>query len=307
MDWISAHVFYHDWPDAMLRGCVSPLVARLREEGSVQRFFFVRYADGGPHVRLRFGGSTTVLEREVRPRVDAWLAAYLRANPAGAGLASPGTVFGRHEAPAAWTANNTWCWVAYEREWSRYGGPVAMDIAEQHFDFSSGRALEVISRDRELDLVAAGRARRGAAFRIMVVMMQSMGGSIAAGGEFFRQWAASVCAHCGISGIGRVLEQRYHAQREQLCRQAAAVLDRRLDAESSLHGWRRHCEELAGRLRSVEADGGVGGLGEARLYGILGSYLHMHNNRLGIFGDSELLLAYLVARSLQSLTGSERG
>ncbi len=145
MDWLSAHVSYHDWPDRLLTDCIQPLVDELGRAGSLQRFFFVRYADGGPHVRLRFGGAEAELERRVAPVVSRHLGAYLTACPAGSILAKPGSPFTARQAPEKWRANNTWSWVPYEPELARYGDVVGVDIAEEHFDFSSRQALQLIA------------------------------------------------------------------------------------------------------------------------------------------------------------------
>ncbi|MGH3521276.1 MAG: thiopeptide-type bacteriocin biosynthesis protein [Mycobacterium sp.] len=51
--WVSAHLYYHDPLDELLRRAVHPLVGELAAGGLIDGFFFVRYWQGGPHVRLR--------------------------------------------------------------------------------------------------------------------------------------------------------------------------------------------------------------------------------------------------------------
>ena len=57
-DWMAFHVFYHGDRDLMLREMVHPLVGELTELGLIDRFFYIRYPLGGPHLRLRFRPST---------------------------------------------------------------------------------------------------------------------------------------------------------------------------------------------------------------------------------------------------------
>ena len=52
--WQSFHVFLPRDFDGFLTKCVSPMVERELNEGRVKRFFFIRYSEGGNHLRLRF-------------------------------------------------------------------------------------------------------------------------------------------------------------------------------------------------------------------------------------------------------------
>src|SRR3954451_23309696 len=52
--WRAARVFYHGDRDAMLRHLVWPLLTQLTAERLCDRFYFVRYSLGGPHLRLRW-------------------------------------------------------------------------------------------------------------------------------------------------------------------------------------------------------------------------------------------------------------
>ena len=52
-DWISAHVFYSDGLDRLLTEAVRPLVGELIAARLVRAYFYLRYWDGGPHLRLR--------------------------------------------------------------------------------------------------------------------------------------------------------------------------------------------------------------------------------------------------------------
>ncbi|HSN86598.1 MAG TPA: thiopeptide-type bacteriocin biosynthesis protein, partial [Thermoanaerobaculia bacterium] len=53
MSWLAFHLHYHERQDQILEELVHPLVASLVRRGEIDSFFFVRYALGGPHIRLR--------------------------------------------------------------------------------------------------------------------------------------------------------------------------------------------------------------------------------------------------------------
>ena len=52
-EWLSFHVFYAANSNPILVEGVTPVIRRLRAEGLIERWFFIRYWLEGPHVRLR--------------------------------------------------------------------------------------------------------------------------------------------------------------------------------------------------------------------------------------------------------------
>ncbi len=53
--WVSYHIFLLSQPgDQVLRGLVLPAIRDLWKRQRFLRFFFIRYGEGGPHIRLRF-------------------------------------------------------------------------------------------------------------------------------------------------------------------------------------------------------------------------------------------------------------
>ena len=68
--WISAHIFHAGDLDALITRVAGPLVSDLNPEG----FFFLRYWEGGPHLRLRMRVSDPgAAERELLARARAHL------------------------------------------------------------------------------------------------------------------------------------------------------------------------------------------------------------------------------------------
>jgi Lantibiotic biosynthesis dehydratase C-term len=52
-EWRSYHLFYHADRNRLLMDLVLPAVSTLLDQEIIDRFFFIRYGLGGPHVRLR--------------------------------------------------------------------------------------------------------------------------------------------------------------------------------------------------------------------------------------------------------------
>lgn len=78
MGWQSYHVFLQEGlgaaADAFLVDGIYPEIRRQEESGRLKRFFFIRYSEGGPHLRLRLlpdsDQSALPLEEEIHRIVD---------------------------------------------------------------------------------------------------------------------------------------------------------------------------------------------------------------------------------------------
>ncbi|MFF2148072.1 lantibiotic dehydratase [Kitasatospora sp. NPDC058190] len=88
---------------------------------AVDRWFFIRYLDPDPHLRLRFHGDPAALCADLLPTLGAWADRL-----ATAGLADRLVLDG------------------YEPELERYGGPAAMAAAERVFAADSRSCLEQV-------------------------------------------------------------------------------------------------------------------------------------------------------------------
>ena len=107
--------------DQILREVVGPLVRQALGTGAVERWFFLRFADPHPHLRLRLQGPPVRHLGETLPALHAALA------PA----CGRGTV---------WRLQLD----TYEREVERYGGEAGILLAERIFEVDSEAALEVL-------------------------------------------------------------------------------------------------------------------------------------------------------------------
>ncbi|MDQ4124478.1 MAG: lantibiotic dehydratase, partial [Actinomycetota bacterium] len=96
--------------DALLRDAVGPLVHEARASGAADRWFFIRYADPDPQLRVRLHGDPARLAGEVLPAFRQALKPELE---------------GR-----VWRLEIG----TYAREIERYGGPEAIEAAEAIFE-----------------------------------------------------------------------------------------------------------------------------------------------------------------------------
>ncbi|WP_327287163.1 lantibiotic dehydratase C-terminal domain-containing protein [Streptomyces sp. NBC_01198] len=173
MSWVSLHAFHHGDLDVLLLDGVRPLVDDLRRAALIDGFFYLRYWDGGPHLRVRL---RTARDAEVTGIALGALRGYLRDHPAAdrpqpgypaqsARLAAAEGVTDHLRTPEP---NNTVRAVAYRPETGRYGEGVSLAAAERHFGESSRIALGLIA-------AGADRGQRQiAAFAALVLAWQGL-------------------------------------------------------------------------------------------------------------------------------------
>ncbi|WP_326809026.1 thiopeptide-type bacteriocin biosynthesis protein [Streptomyces sp. NBC_01775] len=112
-EWLYAKVYAaRDRLDTLLVRELPPLLARV--EGDVDRWFFLRYADPGAHLRLRLHGEPGAIRERVLPALHEWAASA-----------------------AAEGAIRKLVLDTYEPETDRYGGPAALTPAERLFHADS--------------------------------------------------------------------------------------------------------------------------------------------------------------------------
>jgi thiopeptide-type bacteriocin biosynthesis protein len=109
--------------DRALRDAVAPVVSEALAAGAADRWFYLRYADPEPHLRLRFRGEPGALLGRVLPALHAAVAPLLADG-------------------ALWKLQLD----TYEREVERYGGPGGIELAEGIFAADSRAALELVRR-----------------------------------------------------------------------------------------------------------------------------------------------------------------
>jgi thiopeptide-type bacteriocin biosynthesis protein len=231
--------------DHVLRTLVPALVKEARERGLAERWFFLRYADPRPHLRLRFQGPRAselfqLLYEKTRPLLEEGRLASVQLD-------------------------------TYERELERYGGEEGVSLAEKVFEADSECALSVIAE-------TPGDPGADQRWRLLVrgvdQLLNDLGLDVKEKRAFAKREKEGYGAELGAEdAFWRQLGARFRKERGSL----EALLDRSKDEASpkkrALAAFAARSARIAPlvpQLRSLPVP----------LSSLASSYVHMHANRL---------------------------
>ncbi|MET8243294.1 thiopeptide-type bacteriocin biosynthesis protein [Streptomyces sp. NPDC005202] len=298
--WRAFHIYLpHSLQTGFLCDVIGPLV---RDTGGRDRFFFLRYWQGGPHIRLRIDGALEATLEAVRtslasavPQLTTELSdEYAYEVSLQSELADL-----EGEQPAEIRPAGTIEPADYVPEYRKYGGTVGVDIAERVFCETSVAVLDLLSAQADREL----KAPIGEAMRIMAMSLRGSGLGVEESREFLGRYEAWWRRYVppGYDDMWPSLYDRTRESVTNLCRsvwlegRTDAFHDIYANALASAHS--AHGEATDGDLAQLR-------LGDTTYAGCLANYLHTTNNRLGIIPAGEAFVAHVMRRSLAELKPS---
>jgi thiopeptide-type bacteriocin biosynthesis protein len=241
--------------DHALVRSIGPLAESVLASGGADSWFFVRYADPRPHLRVRFHGDPRRLRDEVLPELSRT-----------AGVLRAGGEIWRMQVDT------------YEREIERYGGIAGIELAERVFHVDSDAVLSI------LGMLEEGEAGQDERWRIAHLGCDALLDDL---GLSFDEKRAFVRHARTAYGLGRLedpelkrtLGERYRQESRDL-----RVLLERKDVESSplrpgldvLADRSRRLAPLLTALREADSAGEL----DRPLRVVGGSLVHMFLNRM---------------------------
>ena len=290
--------------DAVVTEVVGPLADRLGLLGTGgPPWFFVRYWQGGPHLRLRLGGGLTEAESD---RVEAFLAdrlhalddavppsqrldqhTYARAvhRLAAAGEQGAPLAAGELLAPGVRRAD-------YEPEYRRYGGRHLIAESEHLFHCSSRVALRAcLARAGTPHGLASALEATAAACSVLTGdgQSESLIRFLEAQRDLWLAWALPGGVPADHDRSEDDHRQRAATARAQVAALGALAPRLRAAMRGGDSPWTEWTDPLGTALRVWTAE-----FGFERAAGILGSHLHMTTNRLGTGAGQEARIATLL-------------
>lgn len=160
--WTSLHVFYHNvqkFDEFILE--MSQLLAQFRKDGKIEKWFFIRYWEGGPHIRIRILNGSEKLIEEIKETAYQ----FIDKNPSVQSITRD-EYYKDNKFDGKPVDVNTLSWyedgqiveIPYEQELQRYGGEAVMELSETIFCYSSyivKSILESVGNDFNKKLIFA--------------------------------------------------------------------------------------------------------------------------------------------------------
>ncbi|MEU8889917.1 lantibiotic dehydratase C-terminal domain-containing protein [Streptomyces sp. NPDC048442] len=306
--WVSLHAFHTSGTDALLTGAVAPLLATLEHRGLITGHFFLRYWEGGPHLRLRLRcapADATASPAAVTAQATDALVGWLAGRPADkrpsadelARLSGQlAQAEGLHDFDRRIRTRDGVERIPYRPEYRAYGGPEAVAAVERHFTDSSRIALELLTAGADL--------RQRAAFALTAQLLAL------AAWEPDRERIGALFALTPRLPAPPVPDAL--RQRAELCWQlASGTAPAEVGGPSA--AWWRSVRRLRAELAALHEGGRLAPTATDPLYGldatalqpgdravlvVLMRCVHLLHNRLGLTTDRELHLRSLVGAAL---------
>ncbi|WKK24090.1 lantibiotic dehydratase [Streptomyces olivoreticuli] len=249
-EWLSAKLYASPARHNEILTQRLPLLLRELPE-SMDRWFFLRYADPDPHLRLRFHARPGVLTRQVLPVIGAW-AADLRER----GLA------------------HVLILDEYCPETARYGGPDMIEAAERAFHADSLAVLE------QLQVLPDPACPLDTAV-LSCLNYLDLARAFTGGVEVLPSLFATARLHPDRTALRK---QRALATPLADDSDGWSALRQIPGGERIFHSWRNRAPAVSSYAQALHSPHQVD---RATPHGILRSLMHMHHNRLASGSDNE--------------------
>lgn len=274
--------------DQALSETVFPLLATLRQAGQLAGWFFIRYWEGGPHLRLRLRGADAQAVERVRNLLNTALAPLDHNRDSIDPAAYYATFLNRADGAAGqrWEEHGVVRDQPYEPEVQRYGGPAAMELSEQFFETSSAFAAQL------LPLTPSRAARLGLGLQLLLTTLRALGLDTPSALKWLRGFV-NAWPLFSSTPPAQVAQAREHAERTYFAAPLTFAPYRSAysdaPARSLLRAWHHEVQQTQHGYLAMEASLTYGPLEIWR------SQLHMFHNRLGFDISDECYLATLAA------------
>ncbi|MEU1790398.1 lantibiotic dehydratase C-terminal domain-containing protein [Streptomyces sparsogenes] len=339
--WTAVHLFHQGDLDTLLLEAVVPALTGLARKGRVRGHFFLRYWEGGPHLRVRIlsapphgtgAHNTHDTARQLVARWNTWLrdhpsprsvdeAAYL-------GFADQAATREGLSGYEPWRALHDHAETRpYLPEHDRYGTGASLAAVERHFMEASDSAEAFLARrPAPAERLSAGLAVVLLTWAVVEPDPRRRLDALTSGARAWRRML-------GPAYDTEAFDRAYARARPALMRRAGQLLDpgagqllapaasARPDGPAGpVAAWHDSISRLHTTLRTLEAAGSFTpdlaalrddpsllALPSPRAALTANRCAHLMCNRLGLYGPQEALLRHLAARAAADLHTAEAG
>ncbi|MFT5263972.1 MAG: thiopeptide-type bacteriocin biosynthesis protein [Polaribacter sp.] len=331
--WLVAYLYYEEPWERFLTEAVLPYAEIVEQTGISDSWFFIRYWDRGPHIRLRFKADSEIIEKMLRPNLEEHFLNYFDSVPS---FRTDPPYPARIPDSYKWLPNNSVQYDVYLPELDRYGGEVGMAIAERQFALSSKLILQ--SMEEKGPKWSYDEAL-GTAIKLHLSFLYAVGLDKESATSFLKFFFQNWLPHSISMNPDKLdpltfqemkketlqqYEDAFQLQRESLVPYHRVLwngLQKGVNdfGEVLLSTWVTANKSIIKDLKEAKNNNSLVERTEdyayqrsdqtpfyENLWDHYADYTHMTNNRLGIHNKDEGYLAYLMMRSMEGLEEMEQ-
>jgi len=294
MKWISLHVYYSGSLSILLTKGIYPSIKDLFKKGDIDQFFFIRYFEKGPHIRIRV---RIINDPDyVISFLSANINQYMNSVPSSYGDVKKDD----------WYPNNSIQPIDYEPEVIRYGGYFGIEIAEKHFMYSSQLVIDYFMENPYVnkDIV------KGFALKIHLIFIFIFCEGDIDKMKRFTKYLYFITSNTYKNNINNEdLNNFFDVQKNKLASFVKNLFEHlgvnHIFKDDITNEWIFNTKNIKGILdladskNQIEYYPNVKSLDSENLWLILFSYIHMTYNRLGIHNLDEVVLNYIIMRTME--------
>jgi thiopeptide-type bacteriocin biosynthesis protein len=296
--WVYARIFGSSYEegDAMVLKIFGTAQKNLEEKKLIERSFYLRYGEGGPHLRVRF---LTKYFQEVQTVIEEAATHYftcaageqrlqVKEPPAYKALSDFDSI--------AWNLlrePGTLEYAEYEPEYNKYGGSAGLPYCEKLFDASSKLALQALEQEQTWQIPRQRLAlyMMNKLVEVFRIPEQERARWFA---DYFQYWSkASKFSSQALDSFAT----KYQANAafiNSLVREPEKITSAWLNQmQSSIEEWRIVAAKQYSALLELSEESKLEGQHPST---IAFHVMHVHNNRAGVSMAHEAYLSYLLWR-----------
>ncbi|MGE6394275.1 thiopeptide-type bacteriocin biosynthesis protein [Chryseobacterium scophthalmum] len=288
--WISAHIYYTEL-DVIIQEALTALTDDKEFLSVAKNYFFIRYWERGPHIRLR------VLVNEVDYSkviliIENHFSRFFKEVPS----------LNYHVNPDFFP-NNSIQYIDYLPEIKRYGGGEGIIIAEEHFYNCSEFILRLLKYRLDIEKSMSLDNKLILAVRGNLMIIRSMELSKDVENEFILRlsnnifWKKKLEEFVPKDQLTNRLDTEYEKNSEQLKNLYCFVVETELDELDKIYfDFYKHLENT-----KIKIDKNILNITHVSTQDLYASYLHMFNNRIGLRNHEEYYLYYMIKKTFNEL------
>jgi thiopeptide-type bacteriocin biosynthesis protein len=305
--WISAYIYTDVIDNVFLVQVLNPCIQFLEQNFFIKRFFYIIYWENGLHCRLRILANE---EQQITIKNELMISFnnyFLIKSPQLSIKNCKGEII------------NTVLFKDYEPEIERYGGKKAIRIAEEQFQYSSEAVIQAMINSKNWNYQASLLN----AFRMHLIMIFStninLQDSICFFDHLYCRWRVFseqiILDHKYINKniiiettFQNFFDKHKQALIENLITVLSVVSENFNFEEKWLNQWMNKSKIIFNKLNNLNLKNEIITLDSVDtksestlskcLWPIYESYLHMTNNRIGVFNLDEPFIYYLIKESI---------